>query len=122
VALVEKFDESLALLERLLPTVFQGIVQLYAKQGSSRVNNQRTTKSQPSQPPQATTSSSMGSSSSSGSVGTNGRLQPLASDVLLPTEPVKYSARHNATAAAYLSLPPDVAFFIFNKLKHEVIP
>jgi hypothetical protein len=38
VAIVERFEESLRLLETLLPSVFGGIGSLFHEQGSSRVN------------------------------------------------------------------------------------
>jgi len=140
VALVERFDESLALLEKVLPSVFKGVVQLYAKQGSSRVNTQRTnTQVAQASPSLGSDGSSSSSSSSGGSSGggfsaaqapgvRGGRslhTLPLSlsfsfPNTVLPTETTKGSARHNATAKAYLSLPPDVEFFLFNKLKHEV--
>lgn len=41
VALVERFPEALALLETLLPSVFQGAAALFAAQGSSRVNTKK---------------------------------------------------------------------------------
>ena len=41
VALVERFDESIRLLERLLPGFFDGVTDLYSEMGSSRVNTKK---------------------------------------------------------------------------------
>ena len=41
VALVERFDESIRLLERLLPGFFGGVTDLYSEMGSSRVNTKK---------------------------------------------------------------------------------
>lgn len=59
VAVVEHFEESIRLLEILVPTVFEGMSALYAEQGSSRVNTRHI----------APSSSSLSASSGSGGKG-----------------------------------------------------
>ncbi len=58
VALVERFHESLEILERLLPVIFSGISDLYKDMGSSRVNTNNKARGHSSPPASYSPSSS----------------------------------------------------------------
>ena len=124
VGLVERFDESLKLLERLLPVVFDGIFDLYRQMGSSRVNiKSKGAKATPPLLSSTSTSSSSYSFSSSSSSSSSyssrnaGWRWRLMNEGLTTSRAAAAAAAANRTSSSPLS--PRVHAFVKDKLRYE---
>ena len=106
-ALVERFHESLEILERLLPVIFSGISDLYKDMGSSQVNTKNKARGHTSPPASYSPSSS----------------------AIATSRTVAVTAPQTSRAAATTGLPgnrsfssllsPAVHAFVSEKLRYE---